>query len=99
MILILVAALAFMPGAALAAQPDADAGPWLEPFQQRLGLWLSGLFGGDAVDQPESIREAAGCGADPDGAPCEEGVTAESTRAVEVCGLSFGGVCLDVPIR
>jgi hypothetical protein len=93
----LVAALACLPSAALAAPPDLDTGTWLAPLQQRLSLWLSGLFGDAPADEPDAIWEEVGCGADPDGTPCSS-TTVDPAPTVGNCDRAAGAACGIVPV-
>jgi hypothetical protein len=93
---ILIAALGCMPSTALAApQPDLDTGTWLAPLQG-LSSWFSGLFGDDPSDQPEAIWQEVGCGADPDGTPCESKV--EPAPATRTCDSGSGIACREIPV-
>lgn len=67
LVVTLAVALLCAPGTLWAAPAD-DAG-WLQPLQERLVTWLSGLLTDGGEAGPSSVWQRSGLSADPNGEP------------------------------
>ncbi len=69
LVVTLAVALLCAPGTLWAAPAPADDAGWLQPLQERLVTWLSGLFADRGEAEPGSVWQRSGLSADPNGEP------------------------------
>lgn len=95
LVVTLAVALLCAPGTLWAAPAPADDAGWLQPLQERLVTWLSGLFA-DEEAGPGSVWGRSGLSADPNGEPStssENGeLRFEATPALDPSGPGGGTV-------